>query len=111
MAGPCACSRAARLRNPSYLVHTGDPVSRGFSIPSQATPKYWIIRVRGYQHDGNCKCRAAPPSRAERVGILDYIGAAAGGCPGREQDEPRGGKYRGRKIAASRQIVRDVLVR
>src|SRR6266566_242464 len=50
------------------------------------------------------------PSRAQRVGILDHIGPAAGGRARGEQHEPRCRKYRRRKISAHRQIVRDILI-
>src|SRR4051812_19651454 len=56
-----------------------------------------------------CPGRAVP-SRAQRVGILDHIGAAAGGGARGEQHEARGREHAGGKIAAQRQIIRDVLV-
>src|SRR5258706_14284887 len=50
------------------------------------------------------------PLRAQRVGILDYIGPAAGGGAGREQYETRRREYPRRKISAHRQVVRDILI-
>src|SRR5438874_3131451 len=34
----------SRNRGPSYPAHAGDPVRRGFSIPSQPSLEYWVAR-------------------------------------------------------------------
>src|SRR5229473_3498778 len=69
-----------------------------------------ILGSSAFADDDGCECGERLPSRAQRVGILDHIGPAAGGGSGREQHEPRCGEHPGRKIAAHRQIVRDILV-
>src|SRR3954452_16814781 len=49
-------------------------------------------------------------SSAERVGILDHIGSAAGGGARGEQHEARGHEAAGREITADGEIVGDVPV-
>src|SRR6185295_16944207 len=57
------------------------------------------------------KRREPRPSRAQRVGILDHIGPAAGGSARREQHEARGHERPAREIAAYRKIIGHVLAR
>src|ERR1700681_4640585 len=93
------------IRITRYTRESGYPVRRGFSIRPPAALEYEVAR--------SSRARTAvivAPSRAQRIGILDHIGPAAGGGARREQHEPRGREYGRRKIAAHRQIVRDILI-
>src|SRR5256885_4465036 len=96
---------------PTFDRHTregGYPVRRGFSVQSRMPLEYWADSP-GQAGRRQLMMWRALPSRAQRVGILDHIGAAAGGGAGREQHKTLGGKYLAWKIAAHRQIIRDIL--
>src|SRR4051794_6998063 len=85
------------------------PRRRVFSTPrllgsSTGALEYWIARSNRAS-----EVVASASSRTQRVGILDHVGAATGGGAGREQHEALGPKYLARKIAAHRQIIRDIL--
>src|SRR5881227_100602 len=54
----------SRNRGPSYPAHAGDPVRRGFSIPSQASLEYWVARSSRAMTTGNV-ARVLIPSLRE----------------------------------------------
>src|SRR5258707_15803381 len=68
------------------------------------TPSYW-------ERAGQRTVKVSEALRAQRVGILDHIGAAAGRGAGGEQHEALRRKNPAGKIAAHRQVIRDVLAR
>src|SRR3974390_1977972 len=55
------------------------------------------------------RAELATVSRAQRVGILDHIGSAAGRGARGKQHKARGREHAGREIAAYRQVIRDIL--